>query len=112
MILNNFDQERHIQIETGVSSYAISGIISQLTSDDLARWYLITFFSQQIVPAEIQYETNIGELLAIVKTFKTWKHYLEGYKHVVLVLTNHNNLQHFMNTKTWALDKFLGPKSC
>ena len=35
LILHNFDLERHIRIETDVSGYAISGIPSQLTSDDL-----------------------------------------------------------------------------
>ena len=37
--------------------------------------------------------------MAIIETFKTWRHYLEGYKHKVLVLTDHNNLQHCMDTK-------------
>ena len=37
LILHHFDSERHIRIETDVSSYTISGILSQLTSDDLGR---------------------------------------------------------------------------
>ncbi len=36
-ILNHFDPERHIQIKTFASGYAINGILSQLTSDDLGR---------------------------------------------------------------------------
>ena len=31
---------------------------------------------------------------------KTWRHYLEGCKHKVLVLTNHNNLCRFIETKS------------
>ncbi len=53
-----------------------------------------------MIPAETQYETHDGELLAIVEAFKTWKHYLKGCKHEVLVLTDHNNLQRFMDTKS------------
>ena len=53
-----------------------------------------------MIPTEIWYETHDGELLAIVEAFKTWRHYLEGYKHKVLVLTDHNNLRKFMNTKS------------
>ncbi len=34
-ILNYFDPERHIRIETDALGYAISGVLSQLTSDDL-----------------------------------------------------------------------------
>ncbi len=52
-----------------------------------------------MIPAETRYKTHNGKLLAIVEAFKTWKHYLEGYKHEVLVLTNHNNLQRFIDTK-------------
>ena len=53
-----------------------------------------------MIPAKTQYETHDGELLAIVKAFKTCRHYLESCKHEVLVLTDHNNLHHFMDTKS------------
>ncbi len=53
-----------------------------------------------MIPAETRYKTHDGELLAIVEAFKTWRHYLEGCKHEVLVLTDHNNLQRFMDTKS------------
>ena len=53
-----------------------------------------------MIPAETWYETNNGELLAIVEAFKTWRHYLEGCKYKVLILTNHNNLCQFMDTKS------------
>ena len=53
-----------------------------------------------MIPAETQYKTHDGELLAIVEAFKTWKHYLEGCKPKVLVLTDHNNLCQFMDTKS------------
>ena len=52
-----------------------------------------------MIPAETQYETYDGELLAIVEAFKTWHHYLEGCKHEVHVLTNYNNLRRFMDTQ-------------
>ena len=45
-----------------------------------------------MIPAETSYKTHNGEFLAIVEAFKTWYHYLEGDKHEVLVLANHNNL--------------------
>ena len=53
-----------------------------------------------MIPIETCYETYDGELLAIVEAFKTWRHYLEGYKYKILVLTNHNNLCQFMDTKS------------
>ncbi len=53
-----------------------------------------------MIPAEARYKTYNGELLAIIEAFKTWRHYLEGCKHEVLILTDHNNFQHFMNIKS------------
>ena len=99
-ILYHFDPERHIRVETDVSGYAISEILSQLTLDNSGRWHLIAFFSKKMIPAETRYETHNNELLAIVEVFKTWKHYLEGFQHEVLVLTEHNNLWRFMETKS------------
>ncbi len=53
-----------------------------------------------MIPAETRYNTHDGELLAIVEVFKTGRHYLEGYKHEVLVLIDHNNPQCFIDTKS------------
>ena len=99
-ILHHFDPECHIRIETDASGYAIGGVLSQLTSDDSGRWHPVAFFSRKMIPAETRYETHDGEFLAIVEAFKTWRHYLEGSRHEVLVLTNHNNLCRFMDTKS------------
>ena len=51
-------------------------------------------------PAKTWYKIHDGELLAIVEAFKTWRHYLKDCKHEVLVLTQHNNLCNFMDTKS------------
>ena len=111
-ILQHFDPESHIRIETDVSGYAIGGVLSQLNLDsdappndsnsnksDFGQWHPVAYFSRKMIPAETRYETHDAELLAIVEAFKTWRHYLEGCKHEVLVLTNHNNLCRFMDTK-------------
>ena len=56
-----------------------------------------------MIPAKTRYETHDGELLAIVEAFKTWKYYLKGSQHEVLVLIDHNNLRRFidMNVILW-----------
>ena len=81
LILYPFDLECHIRFETDISGYAIGGILSQLTLDDLGQWHPVVFFSLQIIPAETRYETHNGELLAILEAFKTSKHYLEDSQH-------------------------------
>ena len=53
-----------------------------------------------MISAETRYKTHDGEFLAIVKVFKTWRHYLEGCKYEVLVLTDHDNLHQFIDTKS------------
>ena len=70
-ILNHFDPERHIWIETDVFGYAISGILSQLTLDDLGQWHPIAFVFKKMISGETWYETHDVELLAIVEVFKT-----------------------------------------
>ena len=98
-ILHHFNSECYIQIETDASGYAIGGILSQLTPES-GQWHPVAFFSRKMIPAETRYETHDQELLAIVEAFKTWRHYLEGCKFEVLVLTDHNNLCRFMDTKS------------
>ncbi len=91
-ILNHFDLEHHIQIQIDISDYAIGEIFSQLTLDDLDWWNQMVFFSQKMIPVETWYKTHDSKLLAIIIGFKIWRHYLESYKHKVIVLTNYNNL--------------------
>ena len=111
-ILRHVDLEYHIRIETDTSSYAIGGIQSQLTSDQVTldsesistksefdQWHPVANFPWKMIPAETCYETYNGEFLAIIEAFKTLRHYLEGCKHEVLVLTDYNNLRRFMDTK-------------
>ena len=53
-----------------------------------------------MILAETWYKTHNGEFQTIIEVFKTWQYYLEGCKHKVLVLTDHNNLRHFIDTKS------------
>ena len=111
-ILQHFDLKSHIRIETDASDYSIGGVLSQLNLDsnkplnesnlnksDFGQWHPVAYFSRKMISIETQYETHNAELLAIIEAFKTWRHYLEGCKYEILVLTDHNNLRQFMDTK-------------
>ena len=100
LILHHFDPKCHIWIETDALGYAIGEVLSQLISDNSGQWYPVAFFFRKMILAETRYETHNSELLAIVEAFKTWRHYLEGSRLEVLVLTNHNNLRQFMDMKS------------
>ena len=98
-ILWHFDPKCHIRIETNVLGYAIGGVLSQLTFDNLDQWHPVAYYSQKITLAKTCYKTHNGELLTIIKTFKIWPYYLENCKHEVLVLTDYNNLYRFIDIK-------------
>ena len=79
-ILRHFDPECHIRIKTDASGYAIGGVLSQLTPNQVTLddaigsnvdWHLVAYFSRKMIPTETRYETHDGELLAIVEVFKT-----------------------------------------
>ena len=53
-----------------------------------------------MIPVKTCYKTHNTELLAIVKAFKNWRHNLKSCQYKVLVLTDHNNLQQFIDTKS------------
>ena len=96
-VLRHFDVKRRIRVETDASGYAIGDVLCQ--QDDEGHWHPVAFFSHKMIPAKRNYETHDAELLAIVEAFKHWRHYLEGSTHEVLVLTDHNNLRKFIDTK-------------
>ena len=98
-ILRHFDPERYIQIETDASGYAIGRVLSQMTLK-MGQWHPVAYYSQKMILAKTRYETHNTKLLAIVKVFKNWRHYLEGCQYEVLVLTDYNNLRRLIDTKS------------
>ncbi len=53
-----------------------------------------------MIPVETWYKTHNQELLAIIEALKTWRHYLVGCKYEVFILTDHNNLCQWIDTKS------------
>ena len=52
-----------------------------------------------MILAQTRYKTYNGELLVIIEAFKTWKHHLKESQHEVFILTDHNKLRRFIETK-------------
>ncbi|KAH9259907.1 hypothetical protein BASA81_001665 [Batrachochytrium salamandrivorans] len=84
-------------LETDASDFAISGVLSQF--DDLDQIRPVAFYARQMNSAERNYEIYDKELLAIVDSFKHWRHFLQGGLHPVTVLCDHKSLEYFMSTK-------------
>jgi hypothetical protein len=55
----------------------------------------VLFLSKVLSPVECNYEIHDVEMLAIIRGFEEWHHYLEGAHHPIEVLTNHKNLEYF-----------------
>src|SRR5882724_10650841 len=97
-ILAHFNPDNPIVVETDTSYYAITAIISQISPND-GDIHPITFYSHSMQPAELNYEIYNKELLTIFKAFRQWHNYLEGSAHVMLMLSDHKNLEYFTTTK-------------
>lgn len=96
-MLVHFDPNRKIRIETDASDFAVAAILSQPDND--GAWHPVAFWSRKMIPAECNYETHDQELLGIVEAFKQWRHYADGSRFPIEVLTDHNNLRGFMQVK-------------
>ena len=70
-IVNHFNLEHHILIETNVLGYVIGGIFSELILNNLGQWHPVAFFFRKMIPVKTGYEIYDGKLLAIVEAFKT-----------------------------------------
>ena len=68
-MLQHYDPELPICLETDASDAALGGILSQLQKDT-EKWHSIAFFLRQFKGAEVYYSTPNKELIAIVECFK------------------------------------------
>lgn len=117
-VLVHFDPTKKSRLETDASGFAIAGVISQQVvtihkadGKPQKHWHPVAFYSRKMIIAERNYEVHDSELLAIVESFKHWRHYFEGSNFPIEVLTDHNNLRYFMTTcklsgrqARWALE--------
>jgi RNase H-like domain found in reverse transcriptase/Integrase zinc binding domain/Chromo (CHRromatin Organisation MOdifier) domain/Integrase core domain len=55
----------------------------------------VAYFSRRLIPAEENYDTPEKEMLAVVKSFKHWRHYLEGARYEIQLRTDHKNHESF-----------------
>ena len=84
-------------LETNASDRTLAAILSTRSNGEICP---IAFHSRAFSAAEINYDVHNKELLAIIESFKKWRHYLEGVATPVEVYTDHRNLTYFSETKT------------
>ncbi|CAJ0933921.1 unnamed protein product [Ranitomeya imitator] len=86
------------QVEVDASEIGAGAVLSQRGSD-CSVMKPCAFFSRKFSPAERNYDVGNRELLAMKWAFEEWRHWLEGAKHRVVVLTDHKNLTYLESAK-------------
>ena len=96
-ILKHYDWNAVLRMKTDTFNYKINNVFNQKSKND--QWHLITYFSYKFKKAKIRWDTHNKKLYVIVLRFKNWRHYLQDNKHLINVITDHNNLRYFITTK-------------
>ena len=81
------------RMETDASDFAVTAILSQ--EDDEGIWRPVAFMSKSLNDSKRNYEIYDKEMLAMMKGFYEWAHYLHRNKATTEVLTDHQNLTYF-----------------
>jgi RNase H-like domain found in reverse transcriptase/Reverse transcriptase (RNA-dependent DNA polymerase) len=109
VLMYHFDPTLPTRLETDSSGFAICGILTQLNS--FGNWVPVAFYSRKMSSHERNYGIHDQELLAIVESFREWRHYLEGSRSPVEIITDHDSLRYFNTCKQlsrrqvrWAQD--------
>src|SRR5271169_4111306 len=91
------DHTKPFQIESDASKYASGAVLTQLDSN--GDRHPVSFISQTFNDAERRYEIYDRELLAIIRSLKEWRHYIQGSGHTTTVYSDHRNLTYFRTVK-------------
>ncbi|CAJ0940945.1 unnamed protein product [Ranitomeya imitator] len=86
------------QVEVDASEIGAGAVLSQRSSDGSVM-KPCAFFSRKFSPAERNYDVGNRELLAMKWAFEECRHWLEGAKHRMVVLTDHKNLTYIESAK-------------
>ena len=86
-ILAIADPEQPYTVTTDASDIAIGAVLSQ-------NGHPLAFYSRKMNPTEQNYPVHEKEELAIIEALREWRRYLEGCKHQVQIITDHQSLQY------------------
>jgi len=96
-ILMHWIPDAQLGMETDVSDYVLTAILSIMTKDN--EIHPVAFHSRTFSTPELNYDVYDKEVLAIFKAFKMWQHYLEESALPIDIVTDHKNLEYFSTTK-------------
>jgi len=96
-ILQHFDPERPVTIETDASDYAIGAIYSQ--PDEKGILHPIAYYSRKLKDPECNYDIHDKELLAIMDALCKWDTYCKTTEPKIMILMDHKNLEYWKTKK-------------
>jgi hypothetical protein len=96
-ILQHFDPDRPLMLETDASDYAIGAVCSQPDNSNIL--HPLSDFSRKLKGAELNYDIHDKELLAIVEALNKWSTYCKSTKHSIRILSDHKNLEYWQTKK-------------
>lgn len=96
-ILQIPDPLKPFQVECDTSKVATGAVLRQQSPEGF--WHPCAFLSKSFTEAEQNYQIYDRELLAIIRAFEAWRHFLQGSPHSVEILTDHKNLTYFKSAQ-------------
>lgn len=91
-VLTHFHHDRETRVETDSSDGVVAGVLSQLVDGE---WHPVSYFSETMHGAEMNYPIHDKELLAVIRALVYWRSELMGLKLPFSVITDHEALKYF-----------------
>jgi hypothetical protein len=94
-LLTHADPMKKFQVETNALNFTYGVVLSQKADD--GKYHPVAFYSKSMNPTEQNYRISDKEALVIIKALQYWRHWLEGTKEPICIITDHQNLKYFKN---------------
>jgi hypothetical protein len=100
-VLIHANPDKKFQMEMDALNYAYGAVLLQKAEDN--KHHPVAFYSKSMMLAEQNYRISDKEALPIIKGLQHWRHWLEGTKEPIRIITDHCNLEYFKNP--WPLNR-------
>ena len=90
------DWNKQFIMQTDTSGCALGVVIQQEHKDGL---HPVAFHLRSLLPAEQNYDVHNKELAGVIFSFKYARPLFLGAKHLVIMQTDHKNLQYFQEPR-------------
>ena len=80
-------------VDCNASAYALGAVLQQ--EGEKGKLHPVTFLSQTLDAMQRNWDIYNKELFTVVHALETWRPYIVGNIHKIIINTNHNNLTYF-----------------